>query len=436
MTKVDGINIEITTLSEDAFEERERLTRLLIDRFYISKTVGNQKIFIDIVNEKKDLQLSHIIGVLCHEGMEFSEANKLASQTHFRPIVNEESYKPGMPRVYEENGLFFLNSWRPPLIEPKEGDYAPFKDHLQRALKDDAKVNYYLDMLAWRYQHPLEPKPHIAFYFYGAKGGSGKSTHVETITKVFGESSVKAINTTNKLSDGSAVQLWSRTWLVIEEANIAKGTALYDNIKSFTGSEETDASVKYSHFSKHKVPAQLIMMSNRPPAFIEENDRRFFIAEWTMEGNDEDIASYFKQYRFWLEDGGYEAIAYLLSTRTVSRNVYEPAMVTPEKQQAQTSTLDECVREIKDFIQDKSPAKIFKRNDFFEIFYEHGIKRNQEKHKLIEAGLIVTGRIRIDGKQEYWWIEKGSMILSKQGVPAVYIDQDKIPTAAYKLVFK
>ncbi len=134
-----------------------------------------------------------------------------------------------------------------------------------------------------------------------------------------------------------------------------------------------------------------------------------------MEGNDEDIASYFKQYRFWLEDGGYETIAYMLSTMNVTRNVYEPAMVTPEKQQAQTSTLDECVREIKDFIQDKSPAKIFKRNDFFEIFYEHGIKRNQEKHKLIEAGLIVTGRIRIDGKQEYWWIEKGSMVVSSQG---------------------
>ena len=110
-------------------------------------------------------------------------------------------------------------------------------------------------------------------------------------------------------------------------------------------------------------------------------------------------------------------------------------MVTIEKEQAQTGTLDECVRDIKDFIQDKIPAKIFKMDDFNDIFDEHGIKRSQQKHKLVEAGLIVTGRIRID-KQAYWWIEKGSMILSKQGVPAVYIDQDKIPTAAYKLVCK
>ena len=48
---------------------------------------------------------------------------------------------------------------------------------------------------------------------------------------------------------------------------------MYDKIKSFTGTDEIDADKKYENVGKHQIPAQLIMLSNRPPAFIENNDK-------------------------------------------------------------------------------------------------------------------------------------------------------------------
>ena len=75
---------------------------------------------------------------------------------------------------------------------------------------------------------------------------------------------------------------WSRTWLVVEEAQVSQGTALYDNIKSFTGTDEIDTDRKHENVSKHKIPAQLIMVSNRPPAFIENTARRFFVSCWRV----------------------------------------------------------------------------------------------------------------------------------------------------------
>ena len=164
-----------------------------------------------------------------------------------------------------------------------KGDVNRFFEHLRDVLGCDGKTNFLLDVLAWRYQRPSEPKPHYALYLLGEQGGAGESTFAETHAHVFGRESVKTVNATKEPTSKGSVDYWSRTCLVVEEAQVSQGTALYDNIKSFTGTDEIDTDRKYKNVSKHKIPAQLIMLSNRPPAFIEHNEGRFFVHCWQVD---------------------------------------------------------------------------------------------------------------------------------------------------------
>jgi hypothetical protein len=411
-----NVSINVTQLDTGKIiEVREALQK----RFYFLKKVSGQDAYVDIETSTTGVTKQHLASIAIQMGIPtLREAFEIIKHTYFRPIIDKDVYIPGEGKIAEKNGLYFPNSWRPSEVKPNDtAAIEPFLKHMLIVLGSQEKVDYYLDMLAWRYQNPNKPKPHVAFYFYGEKGGSGKSTHVETIQKVFGESAVKVTNTVKKLSDGSSVQLWQRTFLIIEEAAVGKGSELYDKIKSYTGSDYVDDSVKYSHFKKRHIPAQLIMMSNRAPTFIEPNDRRFFISEWTMEGGDAERAEYFKNYRVWLENGGYEAIAHLLANRGVTRNVYEPAMMTTEKVQAQTTAADECVVAIKDYLLDNHESKLFEMDDFKTIFEEHQIRSSQRKHKLAEAGLKQTSRAKVGHKQIRWWIRKNDQLRTGQGFP-------------------
>jgi len=66
----------------------------------------------------------------------------------------------------------------------------------------------------------------------------------------------------------SAAELWNTSWLAIEEAGVAKGSKIYDTIKSYTGADQVDADAKHKGFGKKEIPAMLMLMSNRAPSFF------------------------------------------------------------------------------------------------------------------------------------------------------------------------
>ena len=189
-------------------------------------------------------------------------AQTIVAQQYFRPIAPKAIYLPKAPEVVQRAWLYNVNLWQPPKVIPDAKISAePFVSHLMDVLGGNPdNVWYLLDMLSFRYRQPRDPKPHIAFYFYGEKGGAGKTTFAESITAVFGDSAVKTTNTVKGLTGKGSVDLWGRTWLVVEEAALAKGTALYDTIKSYSGIDYVETDAKYKAFEQHHIPAQLIML--------------------------------------------------------------------------------------------------------------------------------------------------------------------------------
>ena len=392
----------------------------LAKRFFQVRQQGNQKYYYDLETGETNLQPMHLIGVLMEWGVEtITDAQHVLKHQHLLPIAQKKLYRPKQMPIVKEKQLHYINLWREPEIQPDSSLSAePFVNHLVKVLGSSEKADYVLDMLAYRYQNPLlEHKPHIAFYFYGSQGGAGKSTFAETLTKVFGRSAVQTTNTVDALSNKGAVDLWSRTLLIVEEAQVSKGTKLYDAIKSYTGSDRVTTDKKFTDVASYEIPAQLIMLSNRPPMFIEEQDRRFFVSRWHLDlEGDRNRAWYFREYREWLNSGGYEAIAGLLKTRSITVNPFEAAPMTAEKEQAVGAMVDPVVLAIQSFLEDNTQQRLFEERHFESVFHRYKVsKSSMWKYFLGEAGLRRHGRVLIKGKQPTVWLREGDEFVPAKG---------------------
>lgn len=392
----------------------------LAKRFFQVRQQGNQKYYYDLETGETNLQPMHLIGVLMEWGVEtITDAQHVLKHQHLLPIAQKKLYRPKQMPIVKEKQLHYINLWREPEVQPDSTLSAePFVNHLVRVLGSSEKADYVLDMLAYRYQNPmLEHKPHIAFYFFGSQGGAGKSTFAETLTKVFGRSAVQTTNTVDALSNKGAVDLWSRTLLIVEEAQVSKGTKLYDAIKSYTGSDIVTTDKKFADVSTYEIPAQLIMLSNRTSMFIEEQDRRFFVSQWHLDiDGDRNRAWYFKEYREWLNNGGYEAIAGLLKTRSITVNPFEAAPMTAEKEQAIGAMVDPVVLAIQSFLEDNTQQRLFEERHFESVFHRYKVsKSSMWKYFLGEAGLRRHGRVLIKGKQPTVWLREGDEFVPAKG---------------------
>ena len=392
----------------EGYQLREYLSR----RFFITDDRAAYPKFYDLELDQNGLMQSNLVGVAMHLGkMSYDDAKQLVRHVYFNTLAPTKLYRPGQPPVINQMGVLFLNSWVAPRFDtetPGELSAEPFISHLERALGKEAAM-YLLDVLSYRLQHPNDKKPHIAFYFYHETGGMGKSLFLETLRNVLGQNSVNTINTTDRLNSMSAAELWNTSWLAIEEAGVAKGSKIYDTIKSYTGADQVDADAKHKGFGKKEIPAMLMLMSNRAPTFIEAHDRRFFVKEWFVQFDETETKDeYFAQYTNWLEkEGGYQAIYQYLINHQVTQDIRK-VPVTREKEMAMDMSCNPVVTEIKDYLEDNKKYWCFNIECFDEIFNKHRVNSNQRKHLLVEAGLVKDGgRYRINNNRYRLWVREG-----------------------------
>ena len=445
------INVTVSTPDElhdekvaEWREQERRVIRDLTKRIFFVKSQGGQRFYYDVKTGANSLTVQHLIGIVSHEMKKFDSewvmdptsstdpVREGLQKAHFHPIVMQPQYRPHEGETAYINGLYFPNLWRKPEVVPTEYTSvakarsknigaAPFIQHVQRMLGDtemdldhpDSKAGYLIRMLAYRFQkHDFREteKPHVAFYFYG-KQGMGKGIFGRTIEAVFGTSAVMTVPDEKSLTSMSSVDVFSRTWAIVDEVNIEKGSTNYNTIKTHTGSTNTNSARKNEHFRQWHIPAQLMMFSQKPPTFIEAGDRRFFISRWETEfESPQDKDNYFRDYANWLHDeGGFEAIAGLLKVTDVSKLRPEsPAMITPEKRQVVAMVTDDSVQDMVEMI-DAEPDRIcWTEDDFSDIFYEQEVGQKQRHYKMEEAGLVEQMKRKYEGKKTIkFYLRKG-----------------------------
>tara|TARA_B110000902_G_C14213721_1_gene552335 strand:- start:569 stop:1462 length:894 start_codon:yes stop_codon:yes gene_type:complete len=269
-------------------------------------------------------------------------------------------------------------------------------------------------------------KPHVAFYLYGGQG-FGKGIFSSTLAAVFGESAVTTVTDQNSLKSMSGIDIWSKTWAIVDEFDVKAGSACYNNLKTMTGGQSFDSARKGEHFQRYETPAQLIMCSNHAPTFLEADDRRFFVSLWQTEFKpNESKKDYFQSYVKWLEcEQGYQAVAGLLQTRDVSKvEIAAHAMVTEEKLQVMALMADGSVDEVLGRLERHDNINVFTSDMFESIWRDYIIPKTVQRHKLIAAGLTPTLAKKYEGKSRTLWIRKDVTLKSSNGVAPTLILAD------------
>ena len=434
MKHKDAVKVPVKSITSTS--RRDDFLKRLKEKFVYTGQRGSQPMYLDLETTTSALTKQHLMHFLIGIGASWDEAKNILKycDRHLRPVAEKQLYRPGQKQVVSFGGLFFLNLWQQPKVEPDTSICAaPFIEHLTMTLGSAEKANYLIDALALRFQRNTNTeKPHIAFYLYGEAQGQGKSLFARTIRQVFGDSAVRIVPSADKLKSMSAVDMWTRTWLVTEETEVKRGSELYDTIKSYTGMDRTESDRKNTHFDTYEIPAQLIMLSNNVPSFIEANDRRFFVSQWDTGLRGDQKKAYFDGYINWLDNGGFEAIAGLLKTRAITNDMYREAMTTKEKLQAQNLASDECIEALKDLLADMPKNVLFLPNDFDDVWEEHSIKGNQKKHKLAAAGLKKhTGRVQIAKERVsgLWMFSDVELVTEKGQAPKIELGVGELEDA-------
>jgi len=414
-------------------KKREQCEEYLLKRFFFIKRAGGSNIYHDSETGDWTLTKQHLVSNLLHGyDISYADAEQLVSHQQFLPILDRRLFRPDKGRVVKDKGNFYPNLWRPPRANPNPRlSSEPFYQHLIMMLGNKEKANYLIQLLAYKYQRK-EGKLHIACYFYGKEGGMGKSLFVdEVLPKVFGEASVISISDPKSLKSKSNVELWTRDWLAIAEADLSLDSAAYTTIKSHTGTSKIDADKKFKDFSLHEIPANLIMLSNNPPSFIEQEDRRFFVSKWQYKfDSPNEKSGYFKIYTDWLfNKGGLEAIAGLLATVKVIIEPTQAAPITDEKIAAMEISVHPAIEEIRCIVETNVDRKLYKLDNFESLFRKHNIVDTKRySHMLIEAGLAKQPRIRpkVNGKQTYanYFTANGWVLRTQNGKPTVLVRGD------------
>tara|TARA_R110000787_G_scaffold166214_1_gene279228 strand:+ start:894 stop:2270 length:1377 start_codon:yes stop_codon:yes gene_type:complete len=411
------------------YEARDRLAQ----RYYYLRESGGQKLYWDSEELHSNLTDMHLHGSLAAYGVREKDGKAFAAvckdiinNTAFRPIVLDPIYRPYSASVIQKNDHWRPNSWRKPNVKPNASiSAAPFVQHLERMLGSKAKADYLIDMLAYRYQSKTNEKPHVAFYFYGGQG-FGKGIFSSTIEAVFGTSAVRTVREQNDLKSMSGIDVWTRTWAIIDEVDVKAGSSCYNNIKTMTGGQSFDSARKGEHFKRFETPAQLIMNSNHAPTFLEADDRRFFVSKWETEFKPhENKTRYFKEYVSWLETkNGYEAIAGLLKQRDVSKvEISAHAMMTEEKEQVTALMSDDVTQDIAAKLDEHKDVNVFDHDMFDAIWIKHELPKAQQKYKMLEAGLGATKQKAYENQRRTLWIRKGFKLVAGNGVAAMLLNE-------------
>jgi hypothetical protein len=394
---------------------REEIKGYLVERFL----KGDRQHYICLETDNYELTKSSVMGTLNVKfQIGLKDACDAIDGTFMRPWSGKKVYVPNQPKVVLEKGLYHLNLWKPSKVKPSPNpDSKFFEDFLIRCLGSNEKANFVINFLAYRYQNPINKVPQ-ALYLYGSQG-QGKSMFAEIITTVFGQSAVKRVGKTGDINSKGSVNNWGRTFLIGEEIDVPKDSIFYSELKSFTGMSTVEADDKFISFGTYEIPAQLIMLSNKAPSFIEMGDRRFFISEWEtgLEGNDK--ATFFNEFTATLRNGGYESISGLLNNRDLSSyDGFQPPLETEEKKQMMNLSLNPTVQKLICFLDEKTSQRVFEMESFKVIWEEDAIlKPEHKKHLLNDAGLKSGKRIRLTegGSPKSVWIRKEDELIPQDG---------------------
>jgi len=332
----------IKSVTTDRFGDDlyEQAMEFVGGRFSLLPKIGSTVRFRDELHPDGAFSIDTVIDAVLFVFGEISigEAQNLVAnaikQRKIRTLSGKKVFCPNQDTIYQDDtGLWIENLWRKPSVIAGEGDVRPFFDFCCYLFPNPAERAYVLGMLKYKVQHPVsEPKQAHSLYLFSTGQGIGKGLFKNTLSAVIGEDNVTQLISQNELKSQNAPQYMRKAIMFVEEANVVKSSRTYDLLKAYITESQTGTNYKFQDSGQEKIPAMIIFLSNRPPEFLEEGDRRFFIPELAKITDKEKTKKVTSDYANW--------IAHPINIAAVSYWFYNSALKTSEMESWEISALN------------------------------------------------------------------------------------------------
>ncbi len=248
-----------------------------------------------------------------------------------RTEVTKLTYAPGKDKfTFDKHRRSLFNIWPGWGVDPKKGDVKPFIkliDHIFTGVEDQAK-QWFLSWCAYPIQYP-GAKLFSSAVLHGIRHGTGKSLIGYTLGKIYGSnfteiSQMDLHNSFNEWAEG-------KQFVMGDDVTGSNKRQDADFLKKLITQRELRINPKY--IPSYVVPdcVNYFFTANHPDSFfLEDDDRRFFIAEVQVGPMEEE---FYMDYDLWLESGGAQAVFhYLFNFDIGGFNPAAPAFKTSAKE--------------------------------------------------------------------------------------------------------
>lgn len=257
----------------------------------------------------------------------FVPASKLIAEQF---PIHQMSWYPGKPEVLEdtvisqgginrEAGVRVYNLYRPSTLVPLEGNVSLWLDHLNEIYPFDAE--HILDFMAHRKQFPGEKINHALVL--GGEPGIGKDTILEPLRRAVGLHNWADI-APEKIFAAFNGYRQSVVLVISEVKDLGEHNRwnFYEKTKTLMASPPETLEVNTKNVKEYyilNVTSPILTTNNKIGGlYLPPEDRRHYVA-WSEATKEQFTVEYWDVLWGSYANGGYEAIAYYLNNRDLSK---------------------------------------------------------------------------------------------------------------------
>lgn len=358
-------------------------------------------------------------------------------------VVQDFKYKPGLYNpgsiIIEDEGLKYVNTYRPCSLVPKEGDISIFLDHLKYLFPIEWQREHILDWISFIFQNPGVKIRHALFIVSEAKQ-IGKGFLFYIWEKLLGGNNAKPIDIREAL-DKSKGFLNKQLVLIDElksEDNFTENKKLTNFLKRIISEEQHGQRYLYVDFSDtaEHFTTNFILHSNELDALaLDPTDPRYFVVNCDVERREE--IYYDRMIETFVNhstDAPLAAVLYYLLNRKISEK-FKPKGSAPQTEAKLNMATDNehpfIQRVIDDFKANRFPfdKDIISTGDA-RVHYEKIERIKIRRLNDISNALVAVGGVKI-GQSEF-------IFNSKKTYPTLYVinNHEKYKNLTAKEVMK
>lgn len=252
----------------------------------------------------------------------------LLSQMLEHPRVDDLDFRPDLPvgEIWVEEGLSFVNSYRPIEMRRQAADVRPFLHHLELMIPIERDRQILLAYMAAVVQNP-GVKFRWAPVLQGWEG-NGKGLVLGVLQKAVGNKfyhMAQASDVGNKFNDWIVGKLL----IGVNEVNLAGGVDMIDSLKTMITDDFIGVQGKGKQQKTARIFANFVFTTNREGAMGKAVEGRRYAVFYTAQKTARDVETqmgngYFKRLHTWLESIGYAAMNDFLASYQIPEE-FNPA---------------------------------------------------------------------------------------------------------------